>query len=571
MLRARWLPWISLLFFPSIARPQPARPDSLAVLHAAHSAQNSFERLRRHYIPAVSGGEDRPCETEIGRMCYWQDDNSDRPVSEPRETTRARRSLVATLTRLSALSPGDDWIAGQRIRYMVESGDDSGAVSAARECAPPRWYCRALEGYALHESERYAEATAAFDSALAEMPVAERCRWNDISALLDDADRDNYERIPCGQRDSVEKRFWKLARPSFVVSGNDRRTEHFSRVLLADLSENAANAYDLRWGPDMRELLIRYGAPSWYTTALPTPLDETPPPVGHDRAPSFHFAADMDGDSIHWDAYAPIARERYAPPYMDSVAQLDVQFAMLKRGDSALVVAVYSDPASDSARSEALLGVSGDLADSVPPDSAEGRIRRARAAWKGMMVAMETFDPTLRRDARARAWLEPPPHARGAPDVSTLLLFAPDSATPAETLDNALDHALTDDDLRGTRRLGLYWEVYGAAPRSEANTGPPADSTVTRGSTPDDSSSVLVTVVRTDGGIMRWFGKAIHLTPGDSPLTVRWHDARPATGIETHSVVLDLSTLAKGTYRVSVAVGSDPAHRTEVSREIKLR
>jgi hypothetical protein len=533
-------------------------------------------------------------------MCYWQEDPSEQPLPEPRSITRARQSLLTRLGQLNAQSPGDNWIAGERIRYMVEGGQDSAAVSVARSCSPPRWYCKALIGYALHSSGQFADAAVAFDSALAQMPASERCRWNDISMLLDDDERTSYSRLPCGQRDSAETRFWELAQPSFVVGANDRRTEHFSRVLLADLSQGAANAYGLSWGPDMRELLIRYGQPAWYSTTWPGPFSTTPTPIGHDRTPSFHFAADMQGGRARWDAYSRSARERYAPSYIDTVTNLAVQFAMMKRGDSALVVAVYAASPDDSAQSRAFMGVDGAVGDTATSRLANAHVRRARAEWKAMMVAMEEFDPVRRLTARARELLTPPRHAQGAPDISTLLLFDADSAASVETLDDALDHALTTNDLRGTRRLGLYWEVYGdAGVPSVRDSGVPnsavRDSTVhdsavgnsnivadtlrdtlrmrrdsTAGS-PTDSSAVLVTVQRIDSGVLRWLGEALHITRRDSPLVVRWRDTHAETGIAAHSIVLDLAQLPGGTYRVTVAGGPDNAHRTEVSREIRLR
>lgn len=566
MLRARLVLSICCLLVPGTAQPQLQRVDSLRILSAAHTAQGRFERIRRELLPRGGDPDGHQCETVVGRMCYWQEDDNDQPLAEPRSITSARLSLLATLSHLNAVSPGDNWIAGQRIRYMIEDGEDSVAVSVARSCSPPRWYCKVLLGYALHSSERYADAAVAFDSALAEMPETERCRWNDISVLLDGDERNSYDRLPCGQRDSVEKRFWELAQPSFAVAGNDRRTEHFSRVLLADLSEDAANAYGLIWGPDMRELLIRYGEPLWYSSTWPTPYSSESTPIGHDKIPSFHFAAEMEGDSAHWDAHAHLARERYAPPYIDTLTDLNAQFAMMKRGDSALVVAVYSDTAPGMA----LLGVPGVASDTTPDGLRHAHVRRARAGWKGIMVAMEKFDPTRHRDAQAREWLAPPPHVRGAPDLSTLLLFAADTSASVETLDDALTYALTANELRGTRRLGLYWEVYGAVHDSSGKPDVAAASD-SQAVNNDDSSSVLVTVVRTDGGLMRWLGNALHITQRDSPLAVRWHDAYTGGDIAAHSVVLDLGHLADGTYRVAVTVGSDDTHRTVVSREIKLR
>jgi hypothetical protein len=580
----RWVLSICCLIVPASAQSQLQRGDSLRILSAAHSAQSRFERGRRESLPHVDQPNDHPCETVIGRMCHWQDNGDTEPPPESRSVRRARQALIATLARLNAISPGDDWIAGERVRYMIEAGEDSAAVSVARSCAPPRWYCLALQGYALHMSEQYGDAAAAFDSALAEMPSNERCRWNDISVLLEDNERDGYNALPCGRRDSVEQRFWDLAQPSFAVRGNDRRTEHFSRVLLADLYQTATNAYGLPWGPDMREMLIRYGEPLWYSVEWPGPFTTFQTPVGHDRMPSFHFAAVVDGDNVRWDAYAQVARERYAPPYIDTLTTLDAQFAMMKRGDSALVVAVYSD----TTLGRAVLGVSGTPADTSTQGVHRSRVRRARSKWKAEMVAMEAFDPERLHDARAREWLAPPYHALGAPDLSTLLLFAADTGVTVESLDDALAHALTSTDLRGARRLGLYWEEYGATKPdsssgphvtavgtdSQSVTAPDSSSDSSSNSLPDsssESSSVLVTVTRTDGGVLRWLGQALHITGRDSPLAVRWHDTYATTGIASHSVVLDLAQLPAGTYQVSVAVGTDDAHRTQISRAIKLR
>ena len=575
MPRARWVLSFCCLIVPATVRSQLARSDSLRILSAGHAAQSSFERSRREMLPRLGDDDAHPCETVVGRMCHWQEEaDDDDPPAEPRAITRLRRELIGTLAHLNAVSPGDNWIAGERIRYMIEDGEDSAAVNLARSCSPPRWYCNVLRGYALHESERYTDADAEFDSALAEMPSVERCRWNDISMLLDDGEREKYDLIPCGQRDSVERRFWELAQPSFAVGGNDRRTEHFSRVFLADLAQSATNTYGLVWGPDMRELLIRYGEPAWYSVPWTGPFVTHTTPIGHDRVPSFQFAPVTDGDSVTWDAHAQIARERYAPPYLDSITDLDAQFAMMKRGDSAAVFAVYRDTTS----SLAVLGIA-DVPGDTAFDSDEGiHTRRARAAWKGVMVGMEEFDGPRRRDARARTWLAPPPHVPGAPDMSTLLMFTADTSVQVTTLGEALSHALVSSQLRGTRRLGLYWEIYDTVRDSSNTDSVMHDAADTQqiarhdstGNASGDSSGTVVTVTRVDGGIVHAISEALHITPRDSPFAVRWHDSQSGA-VTTHTVVLDLSQLPPGTYKISVSAGPDDAHRTETSREIVLR
>lgn len=547
--------------------PGPAPPltaslsahDSLRILKQAHDAQFHFEVYRREELPRTAPADVPTCETTVGRMCYWSEPERTEPIPEPGAVTRARARLIATLSRLAERSRADEWIAGQRVRYLVENGEDSGAVVAARECWASRWWCGVLLGFALHAGGSYAEAEAVFDSALAAMPHDVRCSWTDISLLLDDDERGAYRKLPCDGRDSVERRFWALAQPSYVVRGNDRRTEHFSRVLLAALSEDVQNAYGMPWGDDLRELLIRYGEPVWYATTWPDSPGARASPMGHDREPAYHFAAVRGrGDSVHWDVRLKPARERYSPPYIDSIVDLDAQFAMLRRGDSALVVAVYAD-SSGSART--VLGVSTDapVAHLAADSTVAIRVRRARAAWRGVVAGVEWYDPAHRRDSRARTWLAPPAAPVGAPALSTLLLFAGDTAATVGSLDEALARALTANELRGSDRLlGLYWEVYGTAA-----TG---DTLAT-----DDGAELSITVARIDGGIFSRIGQVLHIVPRASPLALQWHDAQLGQGIAARSVVLNLAQLPPGKYRITLAAGPDDAHRTVTAREIRLR
>lgn len=617
--------WTKLVFVfavslaPVTSGAQLSQRDSLRYLDQAHSAQSSFESFRRQRLPRAEP-YDHPCEFNVGRMCYWNDNDDDETAPlEPRSITAARQKLIATLDRLSALTRADDWIAAQRVRYLVEAGEDSTAVVAARECWSAKWWCSALLGYALHSGERYRDAEAAFDSAVAWMPEATRCRWTDISLLMDDDQREQYSKLPCDKRAAFEQRFWDLAQPSYAVQGNDRKTEHYSRELLADLYESSSNTYGLAWGDDLRELLIRYGDPTWYTTSPPRMGaigGDFPSTSGHDRTPSYHFAPVAEGDSVHWDVRANQAPERYSPPYLDTLVDLDAQFAMMKRGDSALVIAVYGET-SDSGK--VVLGVSGrspKMTEAVDTAATQVHVRRAKAAWKGIVAGVERYDPRTRRDARARVWLAPPTLAPDAPALSTLLLFAPDTSN-VESLDDALAHALTRDELRGSRKLGLYWEMYGSVAAATPADSPAADTvlhqtplhdsatgvqpkqdSVLRDSTPAQDSAnakpadparvavasaqvesgashspsdVSISVTRIDGGLLKWLGQTLHITPRDSPIAVQWHDARIGEGTSTRSVVLDLAQLPAGTYRVAVAVGPDAAHRSTTSREIRLR
>lgn len=567
---------------PPTAGAQVSRRDSLRLLDQARSAQSAFEASRNMNLPRMQPEDQRACDAVIGRMCYWDEDSDEQggrdsaATWEPVATNRARRKLVATLDRLGGRLPGDSWIVGQQVRYLVEGGADSAAIAAGHECRSVQWWCGVLTGYALHASGDYADAESAFDSALAQMPRDVRCRWTDISLLLDDAERENYQRLPCEARDSVERRFWALARPSYAVKGNDRRTEHFSRVLLAELWATSRNAYGMSWADDMREVLIRFGAPQWYATTWPTGFGNAAGVVGHDRRHGYHFAADIDHGAVSWNPRARPAREKYAAPYLDSLATIDAQFAMLKRGDSAVLVAAYSGANLSNAT---VLGVSSDSGVTmVSGDSAQPRIRSAHTEWKDVVAGIEAYDRVNRIDRRVRWLIVPPVAAPGAPELSTILFFAGDTPGDVSTIDEALAHALTTSVLKGARKLGLYWEMYARDTASsqavdsgatQAGDGVelPAGDTLSRS---DSSADVAISVTRIDSGVLKWLAQALHLSPQDSRVAMRWHETRVGD-VTARSVVLDLAELPAGTYRITLSVGPDDRHRTTTAREITLR
>jgi len=574
------LAWVD----PTLAAQLPRR-DSLHLLSRAHDAQFHFEIYRREHLPYAEPSDPETCDYTIGRMCYWHEDGDLKPPGEPRAVVRARLALVRTLGALAERSRADGWIVGERVHYLVEAGEDSAALVAARECWAAAWWCAALRGYAYHAGGDYVAAGVAFDSALATMPPDSACRWRDLSPLLDDDEIAAYRKLSCAARAGYEQRFWDLSDPSYAIPGNDRRTEHFSRMVLAALAADAENPYALRWGDDMRELIVRYGAPAWYVQPFTDPYQTARSVEGHDRQPSFHFVPHLGpDDSVAWDLRDPKARERYAPPYLDSLVALQAQFTMVRRGDSALVIAVYADTTGG----RAVLGVA-DSGVTTLGRSDGTHVRVARAAWRGVVAGVETYDPVHRIETRARVWLAPPAVAPGAPVMSPLLLYAADTAGTAETLTQALALALPGPDLRGTRRLGVYWETYGPAPAAQHGPGSasptasttPHDSAAPRDSTPRASaqgdsaarSDVALSVTPEGGGLLHRLAQALHIVSQTSPLVIHWHDATLSGGGAARSVVLDLSTLPAGRYLVSAAVGNQGATgpHTMATREIRLR
>ncbi|HEX8391265.1 MAG TPA: hypothetical protein VF665_02815, partial [Longimicrobium sp.] len=166
--------------------------DSMQALRDARSRQAAFERFRAGRLPRVNGlggGGSDEC-TRVGRFCFYFGDDADvNPPPEPPAVGVRRGQLVRALDSAVARSPRDRWIVGQHVRYLSEAKEHARALAAARDCRADAAWCAALQGFALHEGGRYAEAGAAFDRALALLPEAERRRWTEMDELLSPRDQ----------------------------------------------------------------------------------------------------------------------------------------------------------------------------------------------------------------------------------------------------------------------------------------------------------------------------------------------------------------------------------------------
>jgi len=548
---------VAVLLAQSATSPTPLLlpRDSQALLRAARRAQEEFELTRRWHLPAAPSAS--RCDELVGRFCYWHGDDRDQPPPEPERTGRARDALLDKLDSLAALLPGDAWIAGQRVRYLVESGRTADAVRAAEACRTAGWWCWALGGLALHAAGEYAAADSAFDAALALMPAEERCQWSDLSSLLDGDLRKRYRALPCAERDRLGARLWWLARPLLSQTGNDRRSEHFARLMVVRLMREARTAYGLSWGGDLTEITLRYGWPRWWTQAPPraTGLLVDPIIAGHETTPGFHFLpaarAVLDPAAAREADFAPQAphpRELYAPRYATAFITPPHQSAVFRRGDTALVVAAY-DLAADT------LFVGGSLAaalvlarDERSPalvarrDDAPARgVLLAAAPWGPLVLSLEVTTANPRHVARARyGWRPAPVGSRVS--LSDLLLFDPPPDSLPATLESAALRARGSGIVPSDRPLGLYWELYGLTAGGEMVT----------------TAVSVIPLKKSFLGLGR--SKGVRLEWQDVPERV--------DGIGARALTVDVSGLSPGRYRVVLSVKAEDEPAVAASREI---
>jgi len=467
-----------------------------AAADAARDAQHSFERERRRSLPWWNGPTPRRCDEVVGRFCLWHDEDSGFDPGPEREKVKAaREQLLSILQRSSDLAPADGWVAGQRVRYLVEAGRLEEARSTAAACAAEApagaaaeaaeaagaWWCSALMGYAMHALGAFPAADSHYAVALASMPVEERCWWRDLSDLLEGDLLDSYEDLSCEQREALEGRIWWLADPMYMVPGNDRRTEHFSRHVLNRLQPGAASPYGVAWGPDLEEILIRYGWPqSWSRRRHPvySAGRRRPSITGHDPHRSFRFLPPADFVSefatiapADWELEPRRPHEEYLPKYASSFDDeedgFEHQLAIFRRGGSAFLIGAYEW-----------------TTDSLPPDtpvrvalvcsreSGSSRVAESETAdRRGVLtllappetcvLAIEAFAASAGRAARVR-------HGRrieafhDGPAISDILLLDPvrSGAAPG-SLEEALETVRSSTRVRPGERVALLWELYG--------------------------------------------------------------------------------------------------------------
>jgi hypothetical protein len=534
-------------------------PDSTRALKVAHRAQGDFETMRRKLLPfEVLGGGG--CEAIVGVYCYRQQITS--PPPEAPQVIAARTRLLATFDSLGALMPGDRWILGQRVRYLMEAGRplaaDSIAVRCAGRASVPETvsWCLALAGYTAQQLGNYPRAEAAFASALEEMPASERCKWQDLALLLGRSDSGPYRRGDCRARDSVTAGFWRLVQPLYLTSVNDLRTEYFARVTRMYIEEGTRTPMRDWWGSDDRDALLRYGAPLWYTQGEVPRGEFRPLIAGFRREPAFNFLPDAHAFGspeqlapTDWEFSNLMDKPSYAPLWAVSFRQItDHQVALFRRGDSAFIVAAFDAddgaPASDARQAGAFAAVV-DRGGVLTPigttiEHAERTVVSTLVApWRPLIISLEMLNPSRGAAGRARFAAKLPVPGRRL-GLSDLLLYAPHDSAPASLAD-AIPRALHALRAPDNRQIGVFWETYGVRPQGER-------------------FDYALLVAPEDEGLLHRALAKLHVVDPDQSLSLQWKEVPSiANGIASRGVTVDLSRLRPGRYcvRLMLTSGTD--------------
>ncbi|MEP0548245.1 MAG: GWxTD domain-containing protein [Rhodothermales bacterium] len=119
---------------------------------------------------------------------------------------------------------------------------------------PQTW---AYLGLANQRIGRSDAAAKSFEEAFEFMSAEERADFDDLTLILNDDDQQRYAEDPVG----FASRFWTSQNPRYLTPFNERKLEHYARLVHADLLY-AAPEIDLRgWHTQRGRLLVRYGPP----------------------------------------------------------------------------------------------------------------------------------------------------------------------------------------------------------------------------------------------------------------------------------------------------------------------
>jgi hypothetical protein len=556
--------------------------DPIRIAEGARDAQSRYESVRLRHLPTTWSRSGSSRDEIVGRIALIDDGGLEawRPGPDPVPVADARRELLAALDRAAEELPEDGWIAGQRVFYLLEAGETAAALAAARECHGRGWWCRALVGWALHAAGDYLTSEAAFRETLAAMPRPDRERWTDLGPLLDGESARLLEDAAETARPGLERRYWWLADPLWSQPGNDRLTEHYARHVQDRVLEDARTPFEMSWGSDLREVLIRYGWPvGWERTRARTwALGKTGGGgvIGHDSPGERRFAPDAASLERPWESEPSAmtledegARTTYSPTYAKRFLDLDHQLAVFRRAGSARIVVGWSLPADSLAgRSEASppapstgdAPVRAAVAISTGPDDPPAMVRKlargpsgtlaVTVPWAPAVVSVEALAVEAGLAGRARYGL-PIAGATGVrPALSDLLLIDPAEPLP-RSLEEAVPRARVTTRIDSESSIGVFWELY-----------PPGGGPY----------EVLWSMrLRDDrGGFWRGLGAALGLAgPAGGSTALEWMEPVPAgAAIAPRALALTLPDLPAGAYALELVAVFPDSRRARVERRI---
>lgn len=527
--------------------------DSAEIAAAARKAQSRFERVRAGRLTWHRGDPSRACHEYVGRYCVWHDEADDewQPPPPHRDVVEARDALLADLAGAAAVIPGDGWIAGQRVAYLLEAERDDRALDAARGCLAERWWCHALTGLVHHARHEPGPAEQNFEAAMPLLPPDELSRWRNAAPLMAQRDLRALEALSTAARDSLIELFWWLADPLWMRAGNDRRNEHFARLVQSRIAREARNIEGARWSSDMEELLLRFGAPVGWERRASNGMEYRVSIITHRAAhgstfvPSLALASDpWNSTPREWELSPVIPAAEYAPSYARFDATLEFQLAVLPDGDSATVAVAFalahdSILPADSIVAGLVVGTPAAMAADSGGGRAGGVSRAVSIPARNVVASLEavTGGP-VPRAARIRKGLPLAGRDSSAIAISDPLLINGDGPDPLSR-GAAIARMLLPSAIAEFDSIGVYFEAARLAP--------------------DVPVEITLSLEPERGGFLHRIGQSLGLAAPRPAVQIVWEERPPAEGRLTRTVTLGFAEVPPGRYVLQMLVRQDAA------------
>ncbi|MEP6832017.1 MAG: hypothetical protein ABJB74_01430 [Gemmatimonas sp.] len=429
-----------------------------------------------------------------------------------------RQKLIQQLDDVARQYPRDGFLPAILLRFKLDQRDTDGAMQTVQQCGADKWWCQALLGYLQHRLGQRAEAEKTFLQMTESLSSQQRCKWDEISVFANGDGAKAYQARSCAEQATLNETFWWLTDPLYRVAGNERFVDHQARRVEMSIRELLAQDERHSWADDLsggalQMLMLRYGMPAlsqWatdstdighnlYLTQRDSPENfpyttfeyatnrvHTAPQWSTTLSP---FTATINSwDISEFDSTSGKLDDKWWPaehftPLRPLVQFRDGQIALFRRQSRSLLAAAADTrhPAiADGQQFDVL------MLRSTKPNALDSMAHKLLGA--NQTLAMRSIVPQApaivsieaqgirgtEMDARLRFGVVPPPPLdsmkAGELTMSDIAFIdiRSDSVTinrPNETL---LDHMMGSLHFDKTnRRVGLYWESYGASASEE--------------------------------------------------------------------------------------------------------
>lgn len=485
---------------------------------------------------------------------------------------------VLLLDSASRRYPADPFFLRQHVRVLVQRQAAAAAETALQRCKAGA-LCEALAGYVSYHLKDWRAADSLFRRVLAVDESSLTCGWTTLAELYQTPE--GWRPSKRCRGDGVDSTGWWLSWPLWTESVNHRWLAHVVRhidwTLRSDLSR------DLHWytdpalgGDAVKQVFIRYGQPShvfnagdYHDRDHDRFLRKTVG-VNYPQRPYGLPEYDRDNQSV-FAAYsavvAPLAvansdfslstaaltpqlqwpSEFFRHPMGLVLNMADVQIALLRRNNYALVVAGVRLPASaDSVAGPVPVSLLGQ----APGGSLQVVDQREDARWGQGAVLTGAITQPLVLSAEALGGGRGVAGARyrwGVPQVPTtpaagscalsepLLLHG---AATEPTFEAVRQQVRSSTTLSAGSTTGLYWESYGFAASDSVDVQLIVESSARAADSPLERERVVSMAWREPSA-------ATALVPvADHPTTLG------------RVMMLNLATLRKGTYQLRITMRS---------------